>query len=60
MRRARMSIWSEETFGPVAALAAFDTEAEAIAIANDTEYGLAAYLCTNDLGRALRVGEALE
>ena len=55
-----MSIWREETFGPVAAIAPFDTEDEAIAVANDTEYGLAAYICTNDLGRALRVGEALE
>jgi succinate-semialdehyde dehydrogenase len=55
-----MVIWHDETFGPVAAIAPFDTEEEAIAIANDTQYGLAAYLCTNDLGRALRVGEALE
>lgn len=55
-----MSIWREETFGPVAAIAPFDTEEEAISVANDSEYGLAAYLCTNDLGRALRVGEALE
>jgi succinate-semialdehyde dehydrogenase/glutarate-semialdehyde dehydrogenase/aspartate-semialdehyde dehydrogenase len=56
----RMAIWREETFGPVAALAPFDTEEEAIAVANDTEYGLAAYVCTNDLGCALRMGDALE
>lgn len=56
----QMSIWREETFGPIAALAPFDTEEEAVSMANDTEYGLAGYLCTNDLGRALRVSEALE
>ncbi len=55
-----MAIANEETFGPVAAVMAFDTEAEAIAIANNTEAGLAAYLFTRDLGRAWRVGEALE
>ena len=55
-----MSIWREETFGPVAAIAPFDSEDEAVRIANDTEYGLAAYICTNDLGRALRVSEAVE
>jgi succinate-semialdehyde dehydrogenase/glutarate-semialdehyde dehydrogenase/aspartate-semialdehyde dehydrogenase len=57
---AQMSIWREETFGPVAAIAPFDSEEEAISIANDTEYGLAAYVCTNDLGRALRLSESLE
>jgi succinate-semialdehyde dehydrogenase / glutarate-semialdehyde dehydrogenase len=50
----------EETFGPVAPLIAFDSEAEALALANATEYGLAAYLFTRDLGRAHRVGEALD
>jgi succinate-semialdehyde dehydrogenase/glutarate-semialdehyde dehydrogenase len=50
----------EETFGPVAPLIAFDAEADAIALANASEYGLAAYLFTRDLGRAHRVGEALE
>ncbi len=51
---------SEEIFGPVAALTPFDTEDEAIAAANDTPYGLVAYAFTNDLRRALRVGERLE
>ena len=50
----------EETFGPVAAIARFSTEEEAIRIANDTPYGLAAYFMTTDLGRTWRVGEALE
>jgi succinate-semialdehyde dehydrogenase/glutarate-semialdehyde dehydrogenase len=51
---------TEETFGPVAPLIGFDAEDEAIAVANATEYGLAAYLFTRDLGRAHRVGEALD
>jgi succinate-semialdehyde dehydrogenase/glutarate-semialdehyde dehydrogenase len=51
---------SEETFGPVAALFAFADEAEAIRRANATEYGLAAYVYTRDLGRAWRVASALE
>jgi aspartate-semialdehyde dehydrogenase len=55
-----MRIWSEETFGPVAAVAAFDDEAEAVQRANDTDYGLAAYLFTNDHGRVHRVSNALE
>ncbi|MCL6441956.1 MAG: NAD-dependent succinate-semialdehyde dehydrogenase [Alicyclobacillus sp.] len=50
----------EETFGPVIGIRAFDTEAEAIAMANTTEYGLAAYVYTRDLGRATRVSEALD
>jgi succinate-semialdehyde dehydrogenase/glutarate-semialdehyde dehydrogenase len=50
----------EETFGPVAPLMRFREEAEAVRIANDTEFGLAAYLYTRDLGRAWRVSEALE
>jgi succinate-semialdehyde dehydrogenase/glutarate-semialdehyde dehydrogenase len=53
-------IASEETFGPVAPLIAFDTEEEALAIANASDFGLASYLFTRDLGRAHRVGEALE
>jgi succinate-semialdehyde dehydrogenase/glutarate-semialdehyde dehydrogenase len=52
--------WREETFGPVAALTVFDDEDEAIALANDTEYGLVSYLYTHDLGRTWRVSEALE
>ena len=50
----------DEIFGPVAPVVAFDTEEEAIAAANDTEFGLVAYLYTRDLDRALRVAEALE
>ena len=57
-RSARMA--KEEIFGPVAPLTAFATEAEAIESANDTEFGLVAYVYTNDLRRALRVSEALE
>ena len=51
---------TEEIFGPVAPIATFTTEAEAIARANDTEYGLVAYVFTRDLSRTLRVSEALE
>lgn len=50
----------EEIFGPVAPLQAFRTEDEVVAKANDTEYGLVAYLYTRDLGRGLRVSEKLE
>jgi succinate-semialdehyde dehydrogenase/glutarate-semialdehyde dehydrogenase len=55
-----MAVAREETFGPVAPLFTFDTEQEAIAMANDTEFGLAAYLYTRDLARSWRVSEALE
>jgi succinate-semialdehyde dehydrogenase/glutarate-semialdehyde dehydrogenase len=51
---------TEETFGPVAPLIAFSSEEEAVELANASEYGLAAYLFTRDLGRAHRVGEALD
>lgn len=50
----------EETFGPVAPVFRFDTEAEAIAMANATEFGLASYFYSRDVGRIFRVGEALE
>ncbi|MFI6673421.1 NAD-dependent succinate-semialdehyde dehydrogenase [Kribbella sp. NPDC050470] len=50
----------EEIFGPVAPLTAFETEEEAVRMANDTEYGLVCYLFTSDLTRALRVSEQLE
>ena len=50
----------EEIFGPVAPVVPFGTEQEAIALANDTEYGLVAYVFTGDLARGLRVGERLE
>jgi succinate-semialdehyde dehydrogenase/glutarate-semialdehyde dehydrogenase len=50
----------EETFGPVAGIARFSSEEEAIRIANDTPYGLAAYFYAQGLGRVTRVAEALE
>ncbi|MBP6677373.1 MAG: NAD-dependent succinate-semialdehyde dehydrogenase, partial [Vitreoscilla sp.] len=50
----------EETFGPVAPVFRFSTEAEAIALANATEFGLASYFYSRDIGRIFRVGEALE
>jgi len=55
-----MAIAREETFGPVAPLFRFETEAEAIALANDTEFGLAAYFYGRDIARVWRVAEALE
>jgi succinate-semialdehyde dehydrogenase/glutarate-semialdehyde dehydrogenase len=55
-----MACAREETFGPVAPLFRFATEAEAIQLANDTEFGLASYLYTRDLARSWRVAEALE
>jgi succinate-semialdehyde dehydrogenase/glutarate-semialdehyde dehydrogenase len=55
-----MLLAREETFGPVAPLFRFETEAEAVRMANDTEFGLAAYFYTRDLARSWRVGEALE
>lgn len=58
--RGDMELLTEETFGPVAPLIVFDDEAEAVGMANDTPYGLAAYLVTRDLARAIRVSEALD
>ena len=55
-----MLVTREETFGPLAGVIKFDTEEEAIRIANNTPFGLAAYFFTSDLGRTWRVGEALE
>jgi succinate-semialdehyde dehydrogenase/glutarate-semialdehyde dehydrogenase len=57
---SRMLIAREETFGPIAPLFKFHSEAEAIAMANDTEFGLAAYVYTRDLARSWRVSEAIE
>jgi succinate-semialdehyde dehydrogenase/glutarate-semialdehyde dehydrogenase len=53
-------IFSEETFGPVAPLFRFKTDEEVIALANDTEFGLASYFYSRDIGRIWRVAEALE
>jgi len=55
-----MKVAREETFGPVAPLFRFETEAEAVRMANDTEFGLAAYFYTRDLARSWRVSEGLE
>jgi succinate-semialdehyde dehydrogenase/glutarate-semialdehyde dehydrogenase len=57
---AAMAMSSEETFGPVAGIARFASEDEAVSIANDTPYGLAAYFYSRDVGRVWRVSEALE
>ena len=57
---AQMAISREEIFGPVAALQRFDSEAEAISLANDTDYGLAAYFYSRDIGRVFRVSGALK
>ena len=53
-------VWREEVFGPVVAVMAFDSEEEAVTLANDTEYGLSGSIYTRDLGRALRVSRAVE
>jgi succinate-semialdehyde dehydrogenase/glutarate-semialdehyde dehydrogenase len=55
-----MRVFREEIFGPPIPLMAFDTEEEAVRLANDTPFGLASYLCTRDIGRGLRVSAALE
>ncbi len=55
-----MAMSCEETFGPVAGIQRFESEAEAVRLANDTPYGLAAYFYSRDLGRVWRVSEALE
>ncbi|WP_340118356.1 NADP-dependent succinate-semialdehyde dehydrogenase [Pelagibius sp. 7325] len=56
----QMKVTREETFGPVAPLFRFKTEEEGVALANDTEFGLASYFYARDIGRIWRVGEALE
>jgi succinate-semialdehyde dehydrogenase/glutarate-semialdehyde dehydrogenase len=53
-------VLAEEIFGPVAPVVTFDSEAEAVQLANATEYGLVSYVCTGDLARGLRVAEALD
>ena len=55
-----MCVTYEETFGPVAPIYKFETEEEAVALANDTEFGLAAYFYSRDIGRVWRVAEALD
>lgn len=56
----QMKVASEETFGPLAAVFRFTSESDALRMANDTEFGLAAYCYTRDLGRAWRMSEGLE
>jgi succinate-semialdehyde dehydrogenase/glutarate-semialdehyde dehydrogenase len=56
----QMQVSREETFGPVAPLFRFTREEDAVRLANDTEFGLAAYFYSRDMGRIWRVGEALE
>jgi succinate-semialdehyde dehydrogenase/glutarate-semialdehyde dehydrogenase len=55
-----MRVFSEEIFGPVAPIFIFDTEEQAIEMANDTEFGLAAYFYSRDIGRVYRIAEKLE
>ena len=55
-----MAVFRNEIFGPVAPVTVFQTEEEAIALANDTEFGLASYFYTRDIGRVWRVSEALD
>ena len=55
-----MSIWKEEIFGPVSAITTFSSDADAITLANSTPYGLAAYVYSNNLSRAMQIGERLD
>jgi succinate-semialdehyde dehydrogenase/glutarate-semialdehyde dehydrogenase len=57
-RNAR--IWAAETFGPVAAIVQFDSDEEALEIANDSSVGLASYICTRDISRAFSFAKGLE
>lgn len=57
---ASVPVWREEVFGPIVAVMPFDDEADAIRLANDTEYGLSGSIYTRDVGRALRVARAIE
>ncbi len=54
------SVWREEVFGPVVAVLPFDDEADAVAMANDTEFGLSGTIFTSDVGRAMRVSRGIE
>lgn len=56
----KMAIWQEEIFGPVVAIYSFKTEEEAVRMANDTRYGLAAYFYSENMNRVLRVAKALQ
>jgi succinate-semialdehyde dehydrogenase/glutarate-semialdehyde dehydrogenase len=55
-----MRIWNEEIFGPVSTITIFSSDAEAISLANNTPYGLAAYVYSSNLNRALRTAELLD
>lgn len=57
---ASMRVFKEEIFGPVAPIFKFNTEEQAVAMANDTEFGLASYFYSKDISQIFRVGEALE
>ena len=59
-KNAQARSWREEVFGPVVSVMAFEDEAQAITMANDTEYGLSGSIWTRDVGRALRVSRAIE
>ena len=60
MTDSRLSIVQEEVFGPVLTMQVFDTETEAVVLANDSEYGLAASIWTRDVDRPLRIGRDLQ
>jgi acyl-CoA reductase-like NAD-dependent aldehyde dehydrogenase len=53
-------LWQEEAFGPIIVVVGFETEQEAVKLANDSEFGLGAGIWTNDLGQAFRVAEQIE
>src|SRR5581483_7022401 len=55
-----MAVWKEEVFGPVLPIVVFNTEDEAVALANDSEYGLGAYVYTQNKERALRISQHLQ